>query len=173
MCRAQALNDLVDERFTGLKHFWSAAVVDRPKNEKKFQENLELYRPEGEFEDEEKIQYLVDLTGVYPINLVINDKLRNRLDEKYIPAISEYDEALQLVWFIPRKITARKTKNGKDYWIVEVIDDTSNTTRIRCWGVRPGKDMIMINRPYLAKLDYNQEWGFSTRSIRHNFRMLA
>jgi DNA polymerase III alpha subunit len=34
LVRAGACNDLVDERFKGLKHFWSAVVVDRPKNKK-------------------------------------------------------------------------------------------------------------------------------------------
>ncbi len=173
LCRSQALDCLIDDRFTGAKHFWSAAVVDRPKNEKKFKENIELYRPEGDFEDEEKIQYLVDLTGFYPLNLIMDDELRAKLDAKFIPPISSYDRDLELVWFIPRKIIPKKTKNGKDYWIIEAIDDSSNMTRIRCWGVRPNKDIILTNRPYLAKLEYNQEWGFSTRSIRRNFRMLS
>jgi hypothetical protein len=37
------MDNLVDDRFTGRKHFWSAAVVDRPKNKKKFAENIEAY----------------------------------------------------------------------------------------------------------------------------------
>ena len=143
LCRSQALDCLIDDRFTGAKHFWSAAVVDRPKNEKKFKENIELYRPEGDFEDEEKIQYLVDLTGFYPLNLIMDDELRAKLDAKFIPPISSYDRDLELVWFIPRKIIPKKTKNGKDYWIIEAIDDSSNMTRIRCWGVRPNKDIIL------------------------------
>ena len=32
---SQALNELMDERFSGLKHFWSAVAVDRPKTKKK------------------------------------------------------------------------------------------------------------------------------------------
>ena len=32
LCRSQALDCLIDERFTGAKHFWSTVVVDRPKN---------------------------------------------------------------------------------------------------------------------------------------------
>jgi DNA polymerase III alpha subunit len=34
-CRGGALDNIVDERFTGRKHFWSACIVDRPKNLKK------------------------------------------------------------------------------------------------------------------------------------------
>jgi DNA polymerase-3 subunit alpha len=173
LCRAQALSSLVDERFSGLKHFWSACVVDRPKNEKKFIENIDKYRPEGEFDPEELIQYLVDLTGVYPMRLVMNEALLEKLESKHIPRISEYDEELQLAWFIPRKIIPKKTKNGKDYWILEVIDDSSTMTRIRCWGIKKGRDMILTNHPYVARLEHTVDWGFSTRSIRHNFRMLT
>ena len=35
LTRASAMEDLMDERFTGAKHFWSAVVVDKPKSKKK------------------------------------------------------------------------------------------------------------------------------------------
>ena len=75
LCRGGALDNLVDDRFTGRKHFWSACVVDRPKNLKKLAENMELYRPEGDFSEMDIIQFKSDLTGVFPMNLVIS--LRN------------------------------------------------------------------------------------------------
>ena len=125
------------------------------------------------FSEEDKIQYLVDLTGIFPLDRVVTDEVLRKLSSKYVPPISEFDPDLQLTWFIPRDIIPKKTKNGKTYWIVEVIDSTSSLTKIKCWGVRPEKDMIHINRPYLAKLDFDPQWGFSTRSIRHNFRLLG
>ena len=168
LCRGGALDNIVDDRFTGRKHFWSACVVERPKNLKKFNENLELYRPEGDFTEEEIIQFKTDLTGVFPLNLVVNAEMIQRLQEKYIPPISEFDPELQICWFIPRKIVPRKTKNGKDYWIVEVIDSNNELTRIRCWGVKPEKDRI-----HLASLKYDPIWGFSTYAIGRTFRQLG
>ena len=91
LCRAGALDKLVDNRFTGRKHFWSACVVDRPKSLKKLGENIELFEPEGDINEEEIIQYKTELTGVFPINLVVNAELAERLREKYIPPISEFD----------------------------------------------------------------------------------
>jgi DNA polymerase-3 subunit alpha len=173
LCRGGALDDVVDDRFSGRKHFWSACVVDRPKNLKKFAENLELYRPEGDFSEEEVIQFKTDLTGVFPINLVIKTETIEKLQEKYIPPISEFDPELQVCWFIPRKITPRKTKNGKTYWIVETIDSNNEAIRIRCWGVKPEKDRIFLNRPYMAKLKYDEQWGFSTYAIGKTFRLLG
>jgi hypothetical protein len=161
LCRCGALNSLMDNRFSGGKHFWSAVCLDRPRKPKNLEENIEAYYPEGDFSDEEKIGYLVELTGVFPFNRV------------HIPPIAHYDPELsEVVWFIPRKVIPKKTKTGKSYWVIEVIDDTNTLTKIRVWGVQE-YDKIFVNKPYMAKLDYNGKWGFSTRNLRRNFRILA
>ena len=172
LCRSGAFNNMVDDRFTGAKHFWSCVAVDRPKNRKKFLENLDAYAPEGEFSDEEKIEYISDLTGIFPVDLVVGKQVQRKLQEYMVPPIGEWDNDLGVAWFIPRSITKKKTKNGRLYWIVQVVDNTSSTTSIKCWSVKE-KDKIHINRPYMAKLDYDEQWGFSTRSIGYNFKLLG
>ena len=167
------MDNLKDERFTGMKHFWSACVVERPKNLKKLKENIELYRKEGDFTQEEIIQFKTDLTGVFPLNLVISEETIQHLQDRHIPPISEFDPALLICWFIPRKVVARTTKNGKLYWIIEAIDSNNELTRIRCWGVKPEKDRIYLNRPYMAKLKYDEDWGFSTFAIGRTFKLLG
>jgi DNA polymerase-3 subunit alpha len=173
LVRSGAMDGLIDDRFTGRKHFWSAIAVDRPKNKKKLTENIETYSPEGNFSHEEEIENTVSLTGIFPMELVVDHKIQARLDELYVPPISEYDRELGLVWFIPREVVERKTKNGKPYLIVTVIDGNSALTKIRCWGIISGKDNVFINRPYMARLDYNEQWGFSTRSIRRTMKLLG
>lgn len=173
LCRAGAMSSLIDDRFSGGKHFWSAVCVDRPRKPKNLEENIDIYRPEGDFSDEEKIGYLVELTGVFPFNRVMKAEVYQQLSEILIPPIANYDPELSdCVWFIPRKVVPKKTKTGKDYWIIEVIDDTNTLTKIRVWGVQP-YDKIFVNKPYLAKLEHNDKWGFSTRSLRRNFKVLA
>lgn len=172
LCRVGALDSLVDDRFTGLKHFWSAVAVDRPRSEKKFVEKIEKYRPEGDFTEQEKIEFLTDLTGLFPINRIVSTELLDRLSERGIMPLGRYDPELQFVWFIPRKIEVKKTKTGKTYWIVDVIDSTNINTKIRCWSVKEG-EMLAFNRPYVAKLDFDENWGFSTRSITNNFRLIG
>ena len=71
------------------------------------------------------------------------------------------------------RVAERKTKNGKLYWIVEVIDSNNELTKIRCWGVKPEKDKIHLNRPYMARLKYDQNWGFSTYAIGKTFKLLG
>ena len=164
LVRSGTLTPLMDHRFTGLKHFWSAVAVDRPRKPKNLNENIETYAPEGDFSEEEKIQSLVDLTGQFPINRVVNDEIMTKLNAMAIPPISEYDPDLQVVWLVPRKIVPKKTKNGKDYLIVEATDSNSSNIRIRCWGVDlRGGDNIQLNKPYLIRPQYSPEWGFSTR----------
>jgi hypothetical protein len=103
----------------------------------------------------------------------MSQEILDRLNERGIVPIAEYDPELQYVWFIPRSIEVKKTKkHNKTYWILDVVDSTSTNTKIRCWSVKEN-DTIAINRPYLAKLDYNDDWGFSTRSISKNFRLIG
>ncbi len=173
LVRSGAMNSLMDDRFTGRKHFWSAVAVDRVYNRKKFNENIEKYKNEGDFTPEEEIENLTTITGIVPMSLVVTPEVQQKLDEYFIPAISDYDPELGLVWFIPREIIRKKTKNGKPYWIVQVIDSNSVLTRFRCWGIVEGKDRIHLNRPYMGKLDYDPAWGFSTRSIKRNLRLLG
>jgi len=172
LCRSGAMDGLIDERFNGCKHFWMACIQDKPKNKKKLDENIKLYSPEEDFTREEKIEYVSDLTGMFPFDLVLTKQIRQSIDRHRVPALGNWDKALSVAWFIPREVLVKKTKNGKPYWIVKVVDDTSTTTSIKCWGVKD-TDQIYLNRPYAAKLDHSEEWGFSTRSVRHTFKLLG
>jgi len=49
---------------------------------------------------------------------------------------------------------------------------TAHDARIRCWGVKEN-DRISLNKVYVANLEYNEKWGFSTRSIKRSFRRLT
>ena len=172
LCRSGALDSFIDDRFTGAKHFWTSVAVERPKNPKKFKENIEEYAPEGNFTEEEKIEYISSLTGIFPIDMVVDKDVQSKLNDYCVPPIGEWDNELGVAWFIPREVIKKKTKNGKLYWIVRVIDATSTMTSIKCWGVRD-TDQLHLNRPYMGKLDYSEQWGFSTRSMYHNFRLLG
>ena len=181
LVRAGACNHLMDKRFNGTKHFWSAAVVDRPKNKKKFAENIELYKAEGDFSKSEIITFKSDLTGIFPFHLVMSDAIRIKLEQLPVVPISEYELAMSvesdkddelLVWFVPRKLIKKKTAKGKDYWILQVVDSNNAMVSIKCWNPSDN-DTIFVNQPYMAKLEYSDQWGFSTRSIRKRFRLLG
>jgi len=172
LVRSKSLDDLMDDRFTGLRHFWSAVAVDRPRKEKNLLENIELYASEGDFSEEEKLEHFASLTGIFPIHEIMPQEIQDNLMTRGCPPISEYDPDLQLVWFIPREVKIKKTKNGAEYWVVSTTDSNSYDANIRCWGVKED-DRITLNKVYIANLDHNEKWGFSTRSIRRSFRRLT
>ena len=165
LIRSGACDTLADTRFNHCRHFWLSVVNDRPKNKKKLEENLLKFTAEPDFSEEEKIENIVSLTGIFPFELVLDKKVKERLDVNKVPPLAEYDKDLQFCWFIPREIIPRTTRNGKPFWIINAIDETCQITKIMCWNVWKN-DKIHINRPYIAELDYNAQWGFSTRKVR-------
>ena len=169
------MRTLIDDRFTGTKHFWSAIAVDRPRKLKNLEDNIKLYAPEGNFSTEEQIHFLTELTGQFPLSKVVDDKTLRKLEEMHVPPLSEYDRRLGLAWCIPRQIILKKTATGKDYLLVEVTDSNSSNIRVRCWGVNPTMgDLLQLNKPYLMKPAYNEQWGFSTRGrISKYWKILA
>jgi DNA polymerase-3 subunit alpha len=173
LCRSGALSKLMDPRFTGAKHFWSAIAVDRPRKPDNLEENIKAYAAEGEFTRDEQILNLLELTGVYPINLILSPDVQKRLAEKKVPPLGEYDPELAICWFIPKSYMKKKSSKGKDYLVVEAIDETNIVTKIKCWKYDPKKDTILLNRPYVARLDYQEDWGFSTRSIANSFKLIG
>jgi len=172
LVRSKSLDDLMDDRFTGLRHFWSAVAVDRPRKEKNLIDNIELYAPEGDFSEEEKLEHFASLTGIFPIHDIMPQEIQDNLLTRGCPPISEYDPDLKLVWFIPREVKVKKTKNGAEYWVISTTDSNSYDANIRCWGVKED-DRISLNKVYIANLEYNEKWGFSTRSIKRSFRRLT
>jgi len=175
MCRAGAMESLMDDRFFGDKHFWSAVVVDKPKNKKKLGENIEKYKDEGTFTKGERISHLQALTGIYPINMVVPVKAYRFFEMQGINPLSEYDRELGKGWCIPTEVTTRKTKTGKAYYQVTVIDSSMKTQRINCWGVNPKTDFIYPHRLYVLEWPkYNATWGFSTTGgLSRNWKLLG
>ncbi len=173
LTRAGALDILRDDRFVTEKHFWYSIAIDRPRKLKNLEDNIEVYRGEGDFTESEKIQNLVDLTGFFPLNIVMSDDVSKKLEDLAVPPISEFDQTRPVAWFIPREIKKKKTKNGKNFWVLKVIDSNSEISTIRCWAVKPNVDFILLNRPYMARLKYDPNWGFSTFSISKNFKLLS
>ena len=173
LSRSRALDPLMDDRFVSLKHFWSSIAVERPRKPKNLLENIEAFRSEPEFTEEEEIEHLINLTGVFPMSMVLDEETKRRLGELNVPPLSEYDASLALAWFIPREVIKKRSSRGKNYYLIKAIDSNNETSVIRCWGINPERDRVYINRPYMAKLKFDPNWGFSTFSIKNNFKLLA
>ena len=165
LARGGALESLIDDRFTGDKHFWAACCEDRPKNKKKLAENIEAYKLAGDFKLEERIYNLTELTGIFPMSLVLSEDVKSSLKKYCVPPISEFDADLGVCWGIPRSLNLRKSKNGKWFAIINLIDSNNKLTKIRYSGVNKDtiRDKILLNEVYVIKPQYSDGWGFSTR----------
>ena len=172
LVRSGACDTIVDDRFKHCRHLWLSIIDSRPKSKKKLEENIKSNLSEPDFSEEEKIENIVSLTGIFPFELVLDKKVKERLEYLKVPPLAEYDKDLQLCWFIPREIIPKKTRNGKTFWIINAIDETCQTTNIKCWNVRPN-ETVHVNRPYVSKLEHDPQWGFSTRSIQWNFKLVG
>ena len=175
LCRAGAMASLQDDRFFGDKHFWSAAIVDKPKNKKKFEENIVKYKDEGSFTKAELINHYKTLTGIYPISMVIPPKAYKFFQQRGISPISEYDPELGMAWCIPTEVTLKKTKAGQHYYFVKAIDSNMEETTINCWAIDPRTDFILTNRLYVLEWpQHSDNWGFSTRgSVDKKWKLLG
>ena len=113
------------------------------------------------------------MTGKFPLGMIMSNEVVEKLEEYKIPPLGGWDGILGVAWFIPREVIIKKTKNDKEYYILKVVDSTSSITKIKCWGINPNRDKIMINKPYMAKLDHDEQWGFSVRQLWKNFKVLG
>ena len=91
-----------------------------------------------------------------------------------MPPISKFDSVLGVCWGIPRNVNSRKSKNGKWFYVIDLIDSNNKITKVRCWGIDKEKDIIYLNRPYVLKPKYTDSWGFSTYgSVDKSWGLLA
>ena len=108
------------------------------------------------------------------MGLVISDKVRDKLEEYCVPPISEYDSDIRLCWGIVREVENKKTKKGRDYYLVKLLDESSQVTVVKCWGVQQRKDRLYVNRPYMISPKYDEDWGFSTSGrINNSWKLLG
>ena len=99
------------------------------------------------------------------MSLVLSEDVKSSLKKYCVPPISEFDADLGVCWGIPRSLNLRKSKNGKWFAIINLIDSNNKLTKIRYWGVNKDtiRDNILLNEVYVIKPQYSDGWGFSTR----------
>lgn len=62
------------------------------------------------------------------MNLVAPEEVQESLAKFCVPPISEFDSVLGACWGIPRNINLRKSKNGKWFAVIDLIDSNSKLT---------------------------------------------
>lgn len=154
-----------DGRFKHLKHFWLSCIEKKPQSQKKLNELIEHYKEEPDYTQEEKIDFINNITGIYPVDLVVNQQFKEYMRRKEIPPISEYKEDVKVCWAIVKNKENKTTKKGKTYYSVDLIDENNILTNIKCWGVNKEKDKLYLHHPYMIRVHHDEQWGFSTNGL--------
>jgi len=85
----------------------------------------------------------------------------SRIHEKQLSSVHETPAGERNVgWFCITDIIKKKTKNGKDFYRLKVINDDYQTVWLRVWGQM--KDSLESYTLWVADVHHDENWGFST-----------
>lgn len=163
LLRGGALNSLKDDRFKNLKHFWSSVVVNKPANEQELADSIEAFKDVEEFTRDERIQFKKELTGLFPVEMVVSPKTVRDLYLVDCPPAGEYEAGVhENIWFIPTSIEIKTSAKGKKFMVIKTIDSSYKTSIIRVWNIYDSEHgVVQPNKLYIAHPNYNEKFGFS------------
>ncbi len=116
---------------------------------------------EADWSTFEKIAMYKELMGEINVDLIISPEIQRNLAKKDVKCIDQHDEGKDVVWFIPVRAIKKTSKNGKEYLLLTVIDQSAKEHRIFIWGADDDSS-IMMNTPYVAEVE-KTGFGFSSR----------
>jgi DNA polymerase III alpha subunit len=112
---------------------------------------------------QEKIVNYVEMTSGVDAELVFPPELMSRVRKKDITSVHEIESGSRGVgWFCISEIIKKKTKNGKDYYRLKIINDDYQTTWLRVWGQMDISSYTL----WLADVHHDANWGFSTSAYK-------
>jgi len=137
LCLSGALIPLQDERFDNDRHFYTCAVSDKkPSSPKKFLEKIaaEKGKYEGMTKDEQFGNKL-HLLGFLDLDLLIPIEVRQKLLEKNIPSITQYDEDCDVFcWFYVQFAEKKVSKKGNEYHLLKIVGSGLDEHEIYLFG---------------------------------------
>lgn len=107
----------------------------------------------------EQAQMRVDVFGSLDVTALLDPGVMDRLEAKGVKPIDEWDKK-DFYWFCIQNAVPKKTKNAKQYLLIEAVGPVGKAYRVNAWGW----DGTRKFAPYtvvLAELDKN-DFGMST-----------
>jgi DNA polymerase-3 subunit alpha len=109
----------------------------------------------------EKIVNYVDLTSGVDNDLVFPPELMERIRAKDVPsALKIAGGARGIGWFCVTEVIKKKTKNGKPFYRLRIMDNENNTSWLRIWGQM--REPIEAYTIWLADIANDPNWGMSS-----------
>jgi DNA polymerase III alpha subunit len=114
--------------------------------------------------DSDKATFREALSGNVDVSILVDEERQERFKEYGVKGISEL-KGRGLAWFVLTAFQEKKTKNGKDYLLMTVVDMSGLSHKIFVWGGRCCS-YVVKHAAYIADVT-KSDFGFST-----NFRQL-
>ena len=109
----------------------------------------------------EKVKNYIDLTQSVNNSLVFPDEMMQRVEEKEIPSVFAVPGGEKGIgWFCVMDIIYKKTKNGKDFMRMKILDMDNNSAWLRVWGKFPNPPELYTL--WVANVHNDPNWGMST-----------
>lgn len=119
---------------------------------------IEKYSEELDWNRGEKIASFVDLTSASPADLLFPDEIMEQIKNKGVKSALEIPSGgADIAWFCVTEATEKKTKNGKSFTRLKILDRDNRVGMMRVWG---RKDPIEPYTLWLAEVKHD-EWGYS------------
>lgn len=125
----------------------------------RFYELIKEYENTPEWTKEEKIKNIIKHFGSVDVNQLVPKTVINKLIQKGIKNIDEYDRK-DLYWFCVVKATPRKTRNNRNYLLIEGVGLAGKTYRIFMWSW-DGKLEFNSYAMVMCELSHS-DFGFAT-----------
>lgn len=110
----------------------------------------------------ELIRMSKEIVGSADLNLVITQRLRDRLETMGIPSVDDF-ASKGIHWFIVDEAVPKVSKNGKPYLLLAIVGPSGKGHRCYAWGWDPQKHGIVEpNWAYMSVIDASQ-YGFSLK----------
>ena len=91
------------------------------------------------------------------MSLVAPEEVKSSLEKYCVPPISEFDYELGACWGIPRNINLRKSKNGKWFAVIDLIDSNYDLLPKKIAHIQVVAGQIQRNNPYYFAIAYLNE----------------
>lgn len=134
-------------------------VKDRFLGMKTMIELAKALGPCPEWTRRERAEMSVEVFGNLDVSVLIDPDVIARLDARNVRPIDEWD-GKDLYWFCLQGTKPKRTRNGKQYLVLETVGYSGESHKINAWGWN-GERTLEQYSLVVAELDRN-DFGFST-----------
>lgn len=109
----------------------------------------------------EKLDMYHDITSALRDDLLFPKEVMEKIVNAKVPSVLEIKQPGKFIaWCAIKEIIEKKTKNGKTFLRLRIVDNEQNVGWLRVWGGRP-KNMEEYTI-WLAEISNDKNWGAST-----------